>query len=30
VVATGSMAIEYGGAMAFEGKPFQVKTANVP
>jgi hypothetical protein len=30
VVATGSVAIEYGGAMAFEGKPFQVKTANVP
>jgi hypothetical protein len=30
VVATGNVAIEYGGAMAFEGKPFQVKTANVP
>jgi hypothetical protein len=30
VVPTGSVAIEYGGAMAFEGKPFQVKTANVP
>ncbi|MDM0034201.1 hypothetical protein QTI33_18855, partial [Variovorax sp. J22P271] len=30
VTPTGSVAIEYGGAMAFEGKPFQVKTSNVP
>jgi hypothetical protein len=30
VTPTGNVAIEYGGAMAFEGKPFQLKTGNVP
>jgi len=30
VVPTGNVAIEYGGAMAYPGKPFHVKTANVP
>ena len=30
VTPTGNVAIEYGGAMAFQGKPFQLKTGNVP
>ena len=30
VTPTGNVAIEYAGAMAYPGKPFQIKTANVP
>ena len=30
VTPTGSIAIEYGGAMNVPGKPYQIRTANVP